>query len=157
MSDPYLRQLEDERRHREAVTRDRDRIARLIPTGIANLYAGYPGSAGKPSPLKRIHLALSESLDAASPLRSVAPDEGVTISGDPADEGASTRVDRRRVQRIGRWLEQFADRVEREVGGEELFDGPAPVAPVCWRKPCGWRGRKQAYDARECGGCGRAF
>ena len=146
-------QVEAERQHREAVTKELERARSMMSVEIRSLMGQYP-------PLRRLLAILTEAAALQDPQKGRAIDGAsplVRAKGSvPGDEGAATRQHRMRVRRWIRRLEGITRDFEQEIGGQVPEDVEV-VRLQCWRKSCAGRGRHQPWGATKCKWCGREF
>jgi hypothetical protein len=170
------RQLEAEKRDhartRNELQAEITRWQRLARPNILDLMGVYP-------PLRKLLNVLAEAADLqdpsrGSPIEDTMRTEYVAV-GDRASTSSTERGvltharARHNVRVISGELEHlrsdFNARLDDKthwlaklVGGEE-WEYPLPDKPICHRKDCSHRGRKQGYRSwfTGCPGCGRSF
>lgn len=98
---------------------------------------------------------LRKAHTAAVPLRSPTGDGRSTSMVTPLESGASTRVDRDRVDDINDLMKKLVDRIQEKISPK----GPLEdiYRPQCWNPDCPSRAAHQAIDRTECISCSQPF
>lgn len=143
------RRLSQERKsHRKQINAKNKALERARSGLIFEMTPSYPHLRALVAELYRAH-------QYASPMKSPTGDGSVSNEDPtPLDTGASTKIDRSRLNQIDHELERLTKKISSWLGER----GPLEEkGPQCWEPDCPARGWHQAFVAKECTTCGQPF
>jgi hypothetical protein len=169
-AEELARDLHNERRSNAVLKQELDRVWRLVPGGFIDLMGVYP-------PLRKLLHVLAEAADLQDPSRGAPVEDTMRTEYISSGPRASTSQTERGVlmhhrarsnvrfmgaemESLRRRFVELLDDKTRDLANlisAEQWEYAPPSKPVCWRKDCTHRGRKQPYRIEECAGCGRRF